>query len=97
MPKTGIVETIEEGPAGTDRVAWVTFSAGSSLKAGDCTDVQLRIHTSTYTNGFEATNDCSYRKNEWIANELVGLYELTDGLIWGIEPTAATSGAAAAP
>jgi hypothetical protein len=94
---SAVVETIPDGPPGADRVVSVTFSASASLKAGGCTDAQVRIHTSTYTNGFDFTNDYSYKEGEWIANELVGLYDSTGERIWGIEPRLVTSGAAGAP
>jgi hypothetical protein len=87
LVSTTSVEIIEGGPTGADRVVSVAFDSGSSLRAGECTDAQLRVHTSKYTNGFDIANDYSYRKGEWIANELVGLYDAGGVLIWGHEPS----------
>ena len=56
----------------------VTFNDESTLEAGECTDVQLRIHTSDYASGFDGTNDYSYQPGEWIDNERVALYDETD-------------------
>jgi hypothetical protein len=60
----------------------------TNLAAGTCAETQSRVHTSTYANGYDWTNDWSYLESEGTtpATNLKTAIYAGEDIVWGCDP-----------
>jgi hypothetical protein len=80
----GVIETVSPAREGANQVLIVSWLE-VTLAGNTCIDIQPRIHTTSFTDGYAPTGDWSYMVGDQVVNTQMPIYS-TDQLVWGMEP-----------